>query len=629
MESIRNKLSALWRSLNKTQTLRHGVQFLAFLLFPGLFLTMFNALKDVIMALVTGTFAFSSLSGSLVTLVVVLGVTALWGRFFCGYLCTFGAMQELLAFAGKKLLPDLCRMPEKADKALKYVKYGVLLAIVLLIWTLQLPVDSSLSPWGVFGVLLSGNLSLMTDAVPTVGFGLLLGILVISLFVERAFCRYLCPLGALFAPLSANRLFRIRRLETACSGCGKCTRACTMGVTVHEDSDLRSGECIDCMRCVAACHPQALRTAPVPAVAGTASALALCGLIQVGRIAVPEEPAAASVSLAGGQVVSVEEATPTTRYTDGVYTGTGTGFRGAISAQVTVEGGRITDVTILSSQDDSDFFQRAQSSVIPAILQAQNVNVSAVSGATFSSRGILEAVASALQLDTSALPPVTENRSHGKGDRGQGGRGQGRPGTENGPNGMTPPDGTTGDNGRQRRGQRPGSDQSSGSGKGQRQGKKGRGQARPDQNSIAPAVPDQNGPAPAASQTEAIQPEAQAPAAAEESTKSAPSTDRTYADGVYTGTGNGYRGATQVQVTVEEGKITDVTVLSYSDDQQYFSRAQSSLISAILNAQGVDVSTVSGATFSSNGILEAVANALQIDFTNPNAAMGGRKKGRH
>ena len=62
MESIRNKLSALWRSLNKTQTLRHVVQFLAFLLFPGLFLTVFNAIKDVVVALITGTFTFSALS---------------------------------------------------------------------------------------------------------------------------------------------------------------------------------------------------------------------------------------------------------------------------------------------------------------------------------------------------------------------------------------------------------------------------------------------------------------------------------------------------------------------------------------------------------------------------------------
>ena len=637
MKPILNKAAAIWQKTDKTQLLRHGVQLLSFLLFPGLFLTVFNALRDVVVALISGTFAFSALSGSLITLAVVLGVTILWGRFFCGYMCTFGALQELLSFAGRKLLPGMRKVPARVDKLLKYVKYAVLLAVVLLVWALQLPVDSSLSPWGVFGALLSGNLSLMAEAVPTLGFGLLLAILVLSLFVERVFCRYLCPLGALFTPLSAARLFRIRRQESACTGCRQCTRACAMGVTVHEDLFVRSGECIDCMKCVAACHPQALKTLPRPAVAGTASALALCGLIQVGKIAVPQQTAAAPISSTGdffaGQVVSAESASPSTRYVDGVYTGTGTGFRGTISAQVTVSGGRITDVTILSSPDDSDFFQRAQSGVIPAILQKQSVNVSAVSGATYSSRGILEAVANALQLDTSGLLAVAETHQHGQG---RGGRKQAE--GSNGFFGMTPPTGEAGEGTHPRRGQRSNADQGAasgqdrqpgqgfGQGQGRRQGGRGRGQGQFGQDKA-----QSNGADPAQPQAPAM--DAQTPAAQEtQPAVTAPVSQstvaRTYADCVYTGTGSGYRGATQVQVTVAGGRITDVTVLSSEDDRQYFSRAQSSLIAAILNAQGVDVSTVSGATFSSNGILEAVADALDIDFTNPNATLSRGRGGK-
>lgn len=629
MKKILNQLAARWQTVNKTQLLRHIVQLLSFLLFPGLFLTVFNALRDVVVALFTGTFALSALSGSLVTLTVVLGVTILWGRFFCGYLCSFGALQELLAFAGKKLLPSRGKIPEKADKALKLVKYGVLLSIVLLLWALQLPVDSTLSPWGVFGALLSGNLTVMGAAIPTVGFGLLVAILIVSLFVERAFCRYLCPLGALFTPLSAGRLFRIRRLESACTGCQRCTRDCAMGVAVHENEYVRSGECIDCMKCLAACHPQALKTMPHPAMAGTASALALCGLIQVGKIAVPEETFQTVGAYAENQVAAAEEAAPSVRYADGVYTGQGSGFRGVISAQVTVSGGRITDVTILSSQDDSDFFQRAQNGVIPAILNGQSVNVSAVSGATYSSRGILEAVADALQLDTSALPEVTNTHGRGRGNRSGA--------SEDGDKGVfskAPSSDESGEGGRGRKGSRDGMEQGNGfQGKqrsdsnqgrsfGKGQGKGNHGQAQPGQEQTQP---DQSH----KSMTIPSQPEAKAPAAQEtDSAQPSASAHRTYADGVYTGTGNGYRGAIQVQVTVENGMISDVTVLSYADDRQYFSRAQSSLIDAILKAQGVEVSAVSGATFSSNGILEAVADALNVDFINPNASLGGRRKGR-
>ncbi len=647
MKPILNKAAALWQKTNKTQLLRHGVQLLSFLLFPGLFLTVFNALRDVVVALVSGTFAFSALSGSLITLAAVLGVTVLWGRFFCGYLCTFGALQELLSFAGRKILPGMRSVPERADKLLKYVKYAVLLAVVLLIWALQLPVDNSLSPWGVFGALLSGNLTIMGEAIPTLGFGLLLAILILSLFVERAFCRYLCPLGALFTPLSAARLFRIRRLESACTGCQQCTRACAMGVTVHENEYVRSGECIDCMRCLSACHPQALKTLPHPAVAGTASALALCGLIQVGKLAVPDEPAvtysAAYTGVSGGQEVSAKSAA--TRYLDGVYTGEGAGFRGTIQAQVTVSGGSITDVTILSSKDDSDFFERAKAGVIPAILQRQSVNVSAVSGATYSSRGILEAVANALQLDTSSLPTVTEAHEHGQG---RGGRKQAKGG--DGFFGMTPPTGEAGTETHGPRGRRsdaeqgaasdgarqpdqdfhPGEGQDFGQGHGRPQSGKNQargqhGQDRSQTDGIEPALPqlqasEEEGQAPAG--------EAPQPQGAIEEPDASAATARTYADGVYTGVGTGYRGVTQVQVTVAEGKITDVTVLSCEDDRQYFSRAQSSLIAAILNRQGVDVSAVSGATFSSNGILEAVADALNLDFTNPNATLSRDRGGR-
>ena len=100
-----------------------------------------------------------------------------------------------------------------------------------------------------------------------------------------------------------------------------------------------------------------------------------------------------------------------------------------------------------------------------------------------------------------------------------------------------------------------------------------------------------------------------------------------YADGEYTGIGKGLRGNTQVQVTVSGGKISEITVISYADDRQYFSRAQGSMIDRIMENQGINVSTVSGATYSSNSILEAVADALDIEFTNPNSSMSSGQRG--
>ncbi len=82
-----------------------------------------------------------------------------------------------------------------------------------------------------------------------------------------------------------------------------------------------------------------------------------------------------------------------------------------------------------------------------------------------------------------------------------------------------------------------------------------------------------------------------------------------FEDGTYTGKGTGYGGITEVEVTVKNGSITKIDVLSNHDDAAFFNRALS-LIDTIIDEQSYDVDTVSGATYSSRGILEAVKNAL-------------------
>ncbi len=572
-----------------TQILRHVIQLGAFFLFPGLFLTVFHEIRDLVVSLIQGTFSFSAQAPGLVTLLILFAVTALWGRFFCGYLCSFGAMQELVAFASRKIIPRKKRIPEKMDRILKFLKYAVLFAIVLFVWVLQLPIDSSFSPWGVFGMLISGNGSVMLSAIPTVGFAILVAILIASFFVERFFCRYLCPLGALFTPASKGRLFRIRRKASACSGCAKCSRICAMGVTVHENDHVTSGECIDCMRCMGVCVPEALTANPHPAIAGTASALILCGTLGVSRM-IPVQDSVTEIAASGD--VSQSHG----RYADGVYTGSGTGFRGDVTSGVTVQNGMITDITILSHLDDSDYFNRAQSGVIGAILSSQTPQVSAVSGATFSSYGIMESVADALQLVEikSAVAEQSEsteqNESHGKKQR-------------DGENFTTQPNGDSQNGDRQR------SDRGTAeNGKGGRGGhKRGSRDGKDSEN----ADQDRNG----GTEEGTLQ---IVPGTLPQETSEAPEQPITVSDGTYTGKGTGFRGETEVSVTVESGKIADITVLSYQDDERYFSRASDSMIEAILNNQSLRVNTVSGATFSSNGILEAVADALDLSFTNPN-----------
>ena len=83
-------------------------------------------------------------------------------------------------------------------------------------------------------------------------------------------------------------------------------------------------------------------------------------------------------------------------------------------------------------------------------------------------------------------------------------------------------------------------------------------------------------------------------------------------DGIYTGSADAFRGDVEVQVTVEKQKVTDISILSYCDTEEYFFRAAPAVIEQMKAEQSLNVDAVSGATYSSNGVIHAVANALEI-----------------
>ncbi|MBQ7541088.1 MAG: FMN-binding protein [Clostridia bacterium] len=529
--------------------IRIGMQVLSFIFVPGLFITVFSSVGNIVRALLDGSFHFSEHSGECLLVVGVLLMTIIWGRFFCGYICSFGAMQDLFRAAGKRL-PIRTRIPQKADRVLKCFKYAVLLFVVIGVWIFSWPGESVWSPWTVFGAYMQPWKGVPAEPLFLSVGGLLLLLTVLgSLLIERFFCKYMCPLGALFALLSRFRLFRIRRSADRCpSACRSCTRSCPMSIPLYSQTRVDSGECINCMRCTGVCPARNIKVDPAPAVSGTVAAAAFAGMTLVGQLrSADSQPAAASeaVTQPGTSVFSdvsqgdIVLPSDKGKYTDGVYTGAGNGFRGTTTVRVTVENGEIAAVDVLSYDDDPQFFTAAQNSTIPKILSSQSTDVDAVSGATFSSRGIIRAVENAL----SGVGTQTQQT------------------------------------------------------------------AEPTQD-VTPSADD------SAPQQE--------PQTQESTTKTQENTSSPqYADGVYTGAGSGFRGTTTVRVTVENGEITVVDVLSYDDDPQFFSRAQSGVIDRILSAQSVDVSTVSGATFSSNSIREAVADALSISFTNPNPSAGG------
>ena len=100
---IDRKEKKLFGIMTVTQVIRHAFQVVGFLLMPGLFILGLGAFKGLWQAVLGGNFTWAAMGAHLLILLAILPITALWGRFFCGYLCAFGGMQELMGFIGKKL----------------------------------------------------------------------------------------------------------------------------------------------------------------------------------------------------------------------------------------------------------------------------------------------------------------------------------------------------------------------------------------------------------------------------------------------------------------------------------------------------------------------------------------------
>ena len=186
----------------------------------------------------------------------------LLGRVICGFLCPFGLLQELL-----HKLPTKKVQKSPLTRKLSRVKYALLLIFVLAIpaWfalrRLPLPAFCKyICPAGTLegAVLLllhpaNGALRAMTGGLCWWKMGVLLLVLGGCVFLYRAFCRFLCPLGALYSLLSRLALLGVRVDETRCTDCGACVRACRMDIRAVGD-----GECIHCGDCIDRCPARAI-----------------------------------------------------------------------------------------------------------------------------------------------------------------------------------------------------------------------------------------------------------------------------------------------------------------------------------------------------------------------------------
>ena len=132
------------------------IQMLSIALIPGLFEGEFAAVGTIVSCIYRGNVSWESVKYSVWMLLATVPATVVVGRYFCGFFCSFGAVQDLLWF-GAHRLRALFRGKEsmkKADQVLKFAKYAVLLYFIIFIWSGVTAVKTA-GPWQVFGQYLS------------------------------------------------------------------------------------------------------------------------------------------------------------------------------------------------------------------------------------------------------------------------------------------------------------------------------------------------------------------------------------------------------------------------------------------------------------------------------------------
>lgn len=226
-----------------------------------------------------------------------------------------------------------------------------------------------------------------------------------------------------------------------------------------------------------------------------------------------------SESESDSSLAEIAAAQDASAYKDGTYYGTGKGFAGTMKVKVDISGGKIASISIVSTKD-GDSYVKSASSVLDTIVEKQSTNVDTVSGATFSSRGIIAAVRSA--LSQAAVSDNTDKQ---------------------------------------------GAAEASGNG-------------QTDENSSGSA--SEKG-------TEGTLP---------------------YVDGVYYGTAEGYKGDIRVAVVIQDKTLKAILVTEKQDDEPFITNAMD-VLKNMMKKQSADVDTVSGATYSSKGLIGAVKAAFE------------------
>jgi len=191
-----------------------------------------------------GTFVQKIHESAFVLMVIGFMLALLFGPVFCGWVCPLGTVQEWVAKWGRKLFKRRYNhfVPPHIDRVLRYARYLVLAWVVYVTAASGTLIFADYDPYFALFNFWSGEVAWTALGI----LGLTLGL---SLFVERPWCKYACPYGAVLGLTNLFRVFKIKRAESTCKADGACSIMCPMNIPVDTVKTVRDHQCIACLEC--------------------------------------------------------------------------------------------------------------------------------------------------------------------------------------------------------------------------------------------------------------------------------------------------------------------------------------------------------------------------------------------
>ncbi len=191
----------------------------------------------------------------LVIFVVVLGVSLVLKKGFCGWICPIGTVSQYIWMAGEKVFGRNFKITGFTDISLRSIKY-VLMGFFLFVIGVMPIWSMAMFFIGDYYKTVDVRMMKFFTEMSTLTMWVLIALVGLSFFYKNFWCRYLCPYGALAGLVSRLSPMKIKRNEEKCAHCHACTKHCPTQIDVESLTLVKSEECYGCLTCVSRCRAE-------------------------------------------------------------------------------------------------------------------------------------------------------------------------------------------------------------------------------------------------------------------------------------------------------------------------------------------------------------------------------------